>query len=121
MESNAKLEANAERLFGVSSEDVTGTRQDRRRAGRLLRSRLDVVQGQGKYSAAEVLAASHGLSARVSLAEEIATDAVVALLEVLTAADYFELLAQKLDDVVVGDPSLVPERDIGSLAAAWPK
>jgi serine/threonine protein kinase len=107
---NAKLEANAERLFGISSEDVTGTRQDRRRLGVYYVVDWMLRKGKADFSAAEVLAASHELSARVSLAEEIATDAVVALLEVLTAADYFELLAQKLDDVVVGDPSLVPEK-----------
>jgi serine/threonine protein kinase len=106
---NSKLEANGERLFGVSSEDVTGTRQDRRRLGVYYVVDWMLRKGKADFSAAEVLAASHELSNRVSLAEEIASDAVMALLEVLTAADYFEVLPQKLDDVVVGDPSMVPE------------
>ncbi len=62
------------------------------------------------FSAAEVMTASYELSARIALAEEIAAGTVAALLDVLTEREYIENRAAKLDDVVIGNPSMVSEK-----------
>ena len=107
---NEALELNNDRLFGNLSEDTDGTRHDRRRLGVYYVVDWVLRKGKSDFSQTELLAASHDLSARISFAEEIASGAVAALVDVLVQADYIELVPPKLDDVIVGNPILVPEK-----------
>lgn len=101
---NEALESNSEKLFGNASEDLDGTRQDRRRLGVYYVVDWILRKGKSSFSAVELLAASHALSARIAFAEEIAAGAVEVLIDVLVRADYIELVPPRLDDVIVGPP-----------------
>jgi serine/threonine-protein kinase len=99
---NQTLEANSERLFGRSAEDVAGTRQDRRRLGVYYVVDWILRQGKIEFTVSDLLHASRHLSSRIALAEEIAGGAISELLGVLTAADYIEQVGEKLDEVALG-------------------
>jgi serine/threonine-protein kinase len=125
---NEALESNSDRLFGKISEDMDGTRQDRRRLGVYYVVDWILRKGKSDFSVAEVLTASHNLSARIAFAEEIASGAVEALIDGLLQADYIELVPRSLDDVIVGNPVAVLEKryrltsrrvaEIGGIASA---
>jgi hypothetical protein len=99
---NQTLEANSERLFGRSAEDVAGTRQDRRRLGVYYVVDWILRQGKIEFTVSDLLHASRHLSSRIALAEEIAVGAISELLGVLTVADYIEQVGEKLDEVALG-------------------
>lgn len=107
---NETLEKHSDELFGTTSDDPDGTRQDRRRLGVYYVVDWILRKGKSDFSATEVVAASHELSARIALAEEIASGAVAALLEVLVQADYIEVVPVRFDDVIVGNPAAVSEK-----------
>ncbi len=107
---NQTLEAQQDRLFGLSSEDMSGTRQDRRRLGVYYVVDWILRRGRSDFSASDLLSASRELSSRIALAEEIAAGTINVLLDVLTESDYIQAVEQRLDDVVLGNASATAEK-----------
>lgn len=98
---NRCLEKSSGRLFGSLSEEVAGTRQDRLKLGVYYILDWILVRGTGEFTAADVLNASHELSSRIALAEEVAIGTVSDLLDVLIEGEYLEIVTQKLDQVAI--------------------
>jgi serine/threonine-protein kinase len=105
-ELNGTLESHSERLFERSGEDVSGTRQDRRKLGIYYVVDWVLRQGQAEFTIGDLLTASGHLSARIALAEKVAPSAITELLEVLVENEYVEVVKPKLDEVAIGrDPA----------------
>jgi serine/threonine protein kinase/Cdc6-like AAA superfamily ATPase len=100
---NNNLELQSERLFGYSAADVSGTRQDRRRLGVYYLVDWILRRGSTDFTAADLINASRRLSSQIALAEEIATSSIIELLDVLTAAEYIQLVTPRPDEVAIGD------------------
>ena len=100
-ELNRCLEKNSKRLFGSMNEEATGTRQDRLKLG--VHYILDWILARGteEFTAVDVLNASHELSSRISLAEQVAIGTISDLLNVLVECEYLEIVTQKLDQVAI--------------------
>jgi len=103
---NRNLESNAKRLFGSSTEDVSGTRQDRHKLGIYYVVDWILRQGQVAFTVGDLLTASSRLSSRIALAEKIAPGAIAELLDALMENEYVEIVPPKLDEAVIGrDPA----------------
>jgi serine/threonine protein kinase len=98
---NKTLESNVENLFGRSTEEIAGTRQDRLRLGVYYVIDWILRQGVAEFTASDLLNASRELSSRISLAEEIAIGTIGELLDVLVDGEYIETVDQKLDQVAI--------------------
>ena len=98
---NRCLEKHSARLFDSPNEDAVGTRVDRSKLG--IYYVLDWVLGRGRseFTTADVLNASHELSSRIALAEEVAIGSIADLLDVLVEVEYLEVVTQKLDQVAI--------------------
>jgi len=108
---NNNLELQSERLFGYSAADVSGTRQDRRRLGVYYLVDWILRRGSTDFTAADLINASRRLSSQIALAEEIATSSIIELLDVLTAAEYIQLVTPRPDEVAIGgDPAAQQKR-----------
>jgi serine/threonine protein kinase/AAA+ ATPase superfamily predicted ATPase len=98
---NHCLEQNSARLFGLFDEDGAGTRQDRLKLGVYYVVDWILLRVTGEFTAAGVLNASHELSSRISLAEEVAIGTISDLLDVLVEGEYLEVVTQQLDQVAI--------------------
>jgi hypothetical protein len=78
------------RLFGTMNEEAAGTRQDRLKLGVYYILDWILVRGSREFTAADVLNASHELSSRIALAEEVAISTIGDLLDVLVEGEYLE-------------------------------
>jgi serine/threonine-protein kinase len=104
------LEANSDRLFGRSAEDMAGTRYDRLKLGILYVIAWILRLGRLEFAASDVLTASRELISRIALAEQIAAGSTFDLLDILVEGEYIQPLVQKLDRVALDSGNVSGEK-----------
>jgi len=97
------VSTNEKLLFGESHEEVAGTQSDKRRLGVYYLLDWILRQATSEFTLKNLLNASKLLSAKIALAEEIASNVAENIISVLVTADYIQELRRSLGRIQIED------------------
>jgi len=95
------VSTNEKLLFGESHEEVLGTQSDKRRLGVYYLLDWVLRQSTSEFTLKKLLSASKLLSAKIALAEEIASSVAENIISVLLGSNYIQEIHKTLDRVQI--------------------